>query len=169
MSRRLAAVEGGGTTFVVAIAVGEPVPENVVERAEFPTTSPAETLRRCCDWLAKHEYHALGVACFGPLDLHPSSPTYGFIATTPKPGWRNTDVLGPLRAVRPNVPFAFVRSPPADAHGPRASPRSLPCSLAVCSRYGDPLIVRVAVRPSGYRRQRARHRGACPRRRGGPY
>ena len=36
----LAAVEGGGTTFVVAIAHDDPT--NVVERAEFPTTTPQE-------------------------------------------------------------------------------------------------------------------------------
>ena len=47
-----------------------------------------------------------GVACFGPIDLQPSSPTYGYITTTPKPGWQNVDVLGPLRAVR-DVPFGF--------------------------------------------------------------
>jgi len=102
----LAAVEGGGTTWVVAIARGTD-PSTIVERAEFPTTSPAETLKQCCDWLAKRSYDALGVACFGPVDLQPGSPTYGYITTTPKPGWKHTDVLGPLRAVRPSAPVAF--------------------------------------------------------------
>ena len=41
-STLLAAVEGGGTTWVVAIARG--VPSNVIEREEFPTTTPEETL-----------------------------------------------------------------------------------------------------------------------------
>lgn len=41
-----AAVEGGGTTFVVAIAHDDP--SNIVERAEFKTTSPAETIGKCC-------------------------------------------------------------------------------------------------------------------------
>jgi fructokinase len=100
-----AGVEGGGTTFVVALAKGSPT--NLVERAEFPTTTPEETLRCCCDWLSARQYDALGVACFGPIDLQPQSPTYGFITTTPKPGWKNVDVLGPLRAVNPTVPFAF--------------------------------------------------------------
>lgn len=35
-----------------------------------------------------------GIASFGPLDLNPTSHTYGFIKTTPKPGWSNTDVKG---------------------------------------------------------------------------
>ncbi|WP_232293820.1 ROK family protein [Stigmatella aurantiaca] len=40
---------------------------------------------------------ALGIASFGPLDLHPSSPSYGFITSTAKPGWRNVDLAGPFR------------------------------------------------------------------------
>ena len=34
----------------------------------------------------------MGIACFGPLDLNPKSPTYGYITATPKQGWANTDV-----------------------------------------------------------------------------
>ena len=102
---RLAAVEGGGTTFVCAIAIDDPT--NVVERAEFPTTTPAETIGNCVAWLKAQQYEALGIASFGPVDLAPNSPTYGYITTTPKPGWNNTDVVGPLRAVRPDVPVAF--------------------------------------------------------------
>ena len=53
---RLAAVEGGGTTFVVAIASD---PTTVLERAEFPTTTPKETLRKCREWLVSRHYDAL--------------------------------------------------------------------------------------------------------------
>ena len=105
MAITLAAVEGGGTTWVVALARGDP--DNVVERAEFPTTTPEETLGACVDWLKTKEFDALGVACFGPVDLQPSSKTYGYITTTPKPGWQYVDVLGRFRAIRPNVPFGF--------------------------------------------------------------
>ena len=38
------------------------------------------------------------LACFGPIDVDPSSLTYGYVTTTPKPGWANTDVAGALRA-----------------------------------------------------------------------
>ena len=82
-------------------------PTTVLERAEFPTTTPKETLQRCCEWLASRGYDALGVACFGPVDLKPASPTYGYITTTPKPGWQHTNVLGPLKAIRPGVPVEF--------------------------------------------------------------
>lgn len=114
---RYAAVEGGGTSWVVAIAVDDPT--NVVERADFPTTTPAETIGKCVAWLSARQYDALGVATFGPVDLAPHSPTYGYITTTPKPGWKNVDVLGPLRAVRPAAPVAFdtdVNAPAVAEH-----------------------------------------------------
>ena len=46
----------GGTTFVVAIASD---PTTVLERAEFPTTTPKETLRKCREWLVSRHYDAL--------------------------------------------------------------------------------------------------------------
>ncbi len=49
---------------------------------------------------------ALGVASFGPIDLDVSSPTYGYITTTPKPLWGNADVLSGLRSL--NVPLGFT-------------------------------------------------------------
>ena len=42
---------------------------------------------------------AIGLAWFGPLDLDRRSPTYGFVTTTPKPGWQRADVAGAFRAV----------------------------------------------------------------------
>ncbi len=35
---------------------------------------------------------------FGPIELHKDSAKYGFITTTPKPGWRDTDVVGAVRS-----------------------------------------------------------------------
>ena len=94
-----AGVEGGGTTWVAAVAVGEP--DRIVTRADFPTTTPEETLPRIRDWLAaqhaERPFDALGVATFGPVDLDRQSPTYGHITHSPKPGWAAVDVLGALR------------------------------------------------------------------------
>ena len=95
-ARRYAGVEGGGTSWVCAISE-----EDVITaRAEFPTTTPEETLSAVREWLdavaEEMPFDALGVATFGPLDLDPESPTYGFITHSPKPGWENVDVLGAL-------------------------------------------------------------------------
>src|SRR5215470_16814945 len=49
---------------------------------------------------------ALGIASFGPLDPRPDSASFGFITSTPKPGWAHTDLAGTLsRALR--LPVAF--------------------------------------------------------------
>jgi fructokinase len=85
----------------------------MLARAQFPTgDDPARLLAEVVEWLAAQERQhgqlaALGVASFGPVDLDRSSRTYGFITTTPKAGWRNTDILGPLRHAFPGLPLGF--------------------------------------------------------------
>lgn len=104
---RFAGVEGGGTTFVVCIGEArDHGPVRIIERGEFPTTSPPETLANVVSWLQAREYDALGVAMFGPIDLNPTSPTWGHITTTPKAEWQHVDFMGPLKKVR-NVPCTF--------------------------------------------------------------
>lgn len=68
-----------------------------VERGEFKTTTPAETLTKVVEWLKGKSFDCLGVASFGPIELHEGAPKYGYITTTPKPGWRDVDVLGNVR------------------------------------------------------------------------
>jgi fructokinase len=86
-------IEGGGTKFVCMVAGG---PENIVEQVRFPTTTPEETIQRAVDFFTPHlkSIEAIGLATFGPLDLDPASPTYGYVTATPKPGWSNANILG---------------------------------------------------------------------------
>ncbi|MBN2117857.1 MAG: ROK family protein [Anaerolineales bacterium] len=100
-------IEAGGTKFVCVVAGG---PDHIVDEIRFPTTTPAATLGRAIQFfqpfIAQEQIAAIGVGAFGPLDLNPESPTYGFITATPKPGWSNTDVLGTLRrALQVNIAF----------------------------------------------------------------
>jgi fructokinase len=85
-------------------------PAEIVARETVPTTNPDETLGSLsailADWKPQSKYAGLGVASFGPVDLDPVSPSYGSITSTPKPGWRGTDVLGRLQAIA-DVPAAF--------------------------------------------------------------
>lgn len=140
---RVAGVEGGGTTFVVAVGEGEPL--KIVERAEFPTRVPAsETLDEVKAWLAKRDYDALGVAMFGPVDLDIQSPTWGFVTTTPKAGWQNTDIMGPLLAVR-DVPHNFdtdVNAPALEEFRHYARPQEGSCAyVTVGTGIGVGLVV----------------------------
>lgn len=99
----LGGMEGGGTKFVCAVGTG---PDDVRAETRFATTTPAATLAQALEFFRAHPIGALGVACFGPLDPDPRSPTYGHILPTPKPGWSHANVVGPLRAAL-GVPVAF--------------------------------------------------------------
>ena len=105
-----ATIEGGGTKFICAVADAQ---NNLLREVRIPTTLPQETLRACADFFlqAQHELgslSAIGIACFGPLDPRPSSPTYGHILATPKPGWGNTDVFGFLQQdLGADLPIGF--------------------------------------------------------------
>jgi fructokinase len=77
-------------------------PADMREQVRFPTTSPEATLLEAVTFFRSAESRlgklaAVGVASFGPVDLRPDSPTYGFITSTPKPGWANVDIAGTLR------------------------------------------------------------------------
>lgn len=73
------------------------------------TTTPENTLREIYDWLAskrsERPFAAIGIVCFGPVDLNKKSKTYGYITTTPKPGWQYVNVAGAFHDF--NVPIAF--------------------------------------------------------------
>jgi fructokinase len=97
-------VEAGGTKWVCAIGDG---PDGVRETATFPTTTPEETIARTADFFAQNGgISALGVGSFGPIDVRRSSPTWGHITTTPKPGWADTDIAVALGGAL-GVPVAF--------------------------------------------------------------
>jgi len=87
-------IEAGGTKFIYATGTG---PDDITARAQFPTTTPEETIGKAIGFfrhgMKKAPLTAIGIASFGPLDLNEKSPTYGYITTSPKPGWANTDLL----------------------------------------------------------------------------
>jgi fructokinase len=87
-------IEAGGTKF--ALAIGSR-PEDL-EVGEVPTTTPEETLRRTVDFFkSRPAVKAIGIGSFGPIDPNPSSPTYGYITSTPKLAWRNFNFAGAIR------------------------------------------------------------------------
>lgn len=103
-----AGIEGGGTKFVCAIGSG---PDDIRAETSFPTTTPKETLGRALAFFQEQQRRhgklgALGIASFGPVDANQASPTFGYITTTPKAGWGNTDFGGALsRAL--GLPLGF--------------------------------------------------------------
>ncbi len=104
----IGAIEAGGTKFVCSVGSG---PDDLRPEIRFPTTTPAETLGKAIAYFQERvaeegQLTAIGVATFGPIDPHPGSPTYGYITSTPKPGWTNTDVVATLQAEF-DVPVGF--------------------------------------------------------------
>jgi fructokinase len=89
------AVEAGGTKFNCAVITAA---RDIIGTKRVATTTPAETLQEVIEFFAPHRDSllAVGVASFGPIDLDTESSTYGYITTTPKPGWHNADVVGTL-------------------------------------------------------------------------
>lgn len=91
---RLGALEAGGTKMVCAIGDEN---GNIKERVSIPTKTPEETIPLLVDFFKQREIDALGIGCFGPLELNPKAEKYGYITTTTKLAWRNFDFLGSMK------------------------------------------------------------------------
>lgn len=103
----IAGIETGGTKIVCGVADRGTLTEPTQIR-RFPTTTPDETLGGIVDFLREvGPVDAVGVASFGPVDADPTSPRYGWVTSTPKAGWADTDVLGVVRDAA-QAPVAFV-------------------------------------------------------------
>jgi len=101
----LGGIEAGGTKFVCGLGTG---PDDL-RTEQFPTTTPDITLAQVVDFFKRGggtELEAIGIGSFGPVDLDLTSPTYGYITTTPKVGWAHFDLAGTI-ARELNVPVGF--------------------------------------------------------------
>lgn len=101
-SKAFAGVELGGTKCVCILANG---PERVFKLESLSTGAPDQTLPKIekliSSWSEAYHIPALGIASFGPIDLDPSSSTFGTLTTTPKPNWPGASVT----AFAGEIPF----------------------------------------------------------------
>ena len=104
MSALYGGIEAGGTKFVCAVGT---CPDDLRATTRFSTTTPPETFERVIAFFKGHgDLVSIGIASFGPVDVNPSSPTFGFITSTPKQGWGHTEFAPAIqRALR--VPVGF--------------------------------------------------------------
>ncbi len=108
MTRLFGAIEAGGTKFVCAVGTGPDDLRNVVR---IETTTPDETFAKVIDYfqnqaVSGNEIASLGIASFGPVDVDSGSETFGYITSTPKPGWSHVDFLGTIQnALQISVAF----------------------------------------------------------------
>lgn len=108
-------IEAGGTKFVCSVANQE---LEIIERRSFPTTTPKETMGLVSAFFKEYatDLAGIGVGSFGPIDIHRDSKTYGYITSTPKLAWQNSDFVGTLKEVF-QVPIAWTTDVNAAAYG----------------------------------------------------
>lgn len=90
----LGALEAGGTKMVCAIGDEN---GNIFEQIKIPTTTPNETMEKIVDYFKDKNIVALGVAAFGPVEVHKDATNYGKILETTKEAWKYFDLVGSLR------------------------------------------------------------------------
>jgi fructokinase len=122
----IGAIEAGGTKFICGLFDADRsdfAKPALVAKRSIPTTNPAETLKATLEFFSSAaeskgngKLDGVGIGCFGPVDLRLSSPTWGHITDTPKPGWQNTAVASVLRD-QLGVPVAFDTDVNAAAFG----------------------------------------------------
>lgn len=100
---KLGGIEAGGTKMVCAIGDEQ---GNIFDRAVFPTEIPESTVPKMIAYFQDKGIEALGIGCFGPVDLNKKSATYGYITSTPKLAWRFYDFAGAFREAL-KVPVGF--------------------------------------------------------------
>jgi fructokinase len=108
MNHLVGGIEAGGTKFVCAVGTG---PDDLRAETRIATTTPEATIGEAIEFFRAQRDKlgslvAVGIASFGPIDPDPASAKSGYITSTPKPGWANTDFGGAVaRALR--VPVGF--------------------------------------------------------------
>lgn len=108
MSQVFAGIESGGTKWVCMIANH---PEDIRATTRFQTGQPGGTISSAIDFIKSkvpnlENLLGIGIGSFGPLDLNRDSKSYGYLTTTPKPGWANTDLITPFKTEF-NLPIGF--------------------------------------------------------------
>ncbi len=96
-------IEAGGTKMVCAVGDENGV---IQDRVSFPTRQPEETFADMVAYYKGKDVKALGIGCFGPVDLDRKSKTYGYITKTPKAGWSNCNIVGAFEDAL-GVPVGF--------------------------------------------------------------
>ena len=100
---KLGALEAGGTKMVCAI--GDETGK-IYDQVSIPTETPDVTIPKLIEYFEKNTVDALGIASFGPVELDPKAPNYGYITTTTKVAWRNFDMAGSFaRALKCPIGF----------------------------------------------------------------
>lgn len=89
MATTYAGIELGGTKTICVIGNSE---TGIEHSFRVPTSSPSAMFEAVIPFLKEHQFAAIGVASFGPINVNPDSRNYGEIENTPKQGWLGVNV-----------------------------------------------------------------------------
>lgn len=84
------ALETGGAKMVCAVGNAQ---GKLIERVNIPARTPETVVPELFRFFQGKNLAALGIGCFGPVDLDRSSPDYGTIQSSPKLEWRGYPML----------------------------------------------------------------------------
>lgn len=87
---KIGALEAGGTKMVCAVGNED---GKIQKRVSYPTEIPEKTMPQIIGFFKGEGIQALGIGCFGPLDLNRGSASYGCITSTPKLAWANYNIV----------------------------------------------------------------------------
>ncbi len=102
-------LETGGSSIRCCIASS---PFAIVTKYQIPTTKPEASMDKVIAFIQneltskKLAIKSMGIASFGPVDLHRESPTYGSITSTPKLEWQDFPLVQYLKNAF-SFPIAF--------------------------------------------------------------
>ncbi|MEY8462669.1 fructokinase ScrK [Streptococcus merionis] len=114
MTKLYGSLEAGGTKFICAVGNED---FEIVEKVQFPTATPTEAIAQTIAFFKQFDnLAALAIGTFGPADIDPDSETYGYITSTPKPHWSDTDLVGPIKEAL-NIPIYFTTDVNSSAYG----------------------------------------------------
>ncbi|MDP9056124.1 MAG: ROK family protein [Pseudomonadota bacterium] len=102
-------VELGGTKTLAAIGHDD---GTVLIRETFSTGRPQDLLPMVAQFFSQQSTDlgplaGIGVGAFGPIEINRSSPGYGRLLETNKPGWSGFDLVGALQSAC-HVPVALI-------------------------------------------------------------
>ncbi|WP_301107877.1 ROK family protein [Sporosarcina sp.] len=77
-------IELGGTNCNCAVGLQD---GTIVKKVQFPTEAPDITVRKIVSFFQENQAAAIGIGCFGPVNVDENSSDYGMLLDTPKKAW----------------------------------------------------------------------------------
>lgn len=138
---RIGGIEAGGTKMVCAIGNehGE-----IMSKIVIPTKTPEKTIPNIIEFFQPEGIEALGIGCFGPIDLNRKSDTYGFITNTPKLAWRNYNIVKAFKEAL-DIPVGFDTDVNGAALGEATWGAAKDCEVSIYITIGTGVGVGVCI------------------------